>query len=299
MQNNDMSDLRQGNGFNGIISRLMIVFVCFAVMIILSSIVAVIVSSNFEVGSRWYYLSQNTCQNIIGFIGAAVASAYLISRKPWQFLGVSDKTNVKPFVGVVIVYLLSIPAMEQLVWYNEHAVLPDCFSRISNWMREMEDASAALTEIILNDNTVWGLISGILIIGILTGLSEELLFRGALQKTLSTYQPIRHLSIWITAFIFSAVHLQFFGFFPRFVMGMFLGYLLFSTGSIWPGVFAHALNNSMVVWMSWMESRGTDITQIFHNFGVKESGLPVIPVISTVLLILFFTFYYKKFFNKG
>ncbi|MDE6558321.1 MAG: CPBP family intramembrane metalloprotease, partial [Muribaculaceae bacterium] len=122
-------------------------------------------------------------------------------------------------------------------------------------------------------------------------------FRGALQRTLSTFPPLRHISMWIAAFIFSAVHLQFFGFFPRFVMGLFFGYLFYSTGSIWPCVFAHALNNSMVVVMKWLELRGCDLNAAFHKWGVVESGFPLIPFISLLLMILFFSICYDKFFS--
>ncbi|MDE6811500.1 MAG: CPBP family intramembrane metalloprotease [Muribaculaceae bacterium] len=286
------SNLRQGGGYQGVISRLAIIFVCFAILLVISSFIGLYASEYFEKGTRWYYLTQNISQCILGFIGASVASAYLMSYEPWKFTGMAFPGGKWPYAGIIVVYMVSIPAIEQLVWYNEHLHLPESLANVESWMRNLEDASANLTAVILNDTTVWGLLSGILIIGILTGLAEELLFRGVLQRTLATFPPLKHLGIWTTAFIFSAVHLQFFGFFPRFIMGLFFGYLLYWTGSLWPSVFAHALNNSIVVVTKWLECRG-----VTFEWGVTPSGFPKEAFISLILTVIVFILYTNKFFK--
>ena len=47
----------------------------------------------------------------------------------------------------------------------------------------------------------------------------------------------------LSSLLFSALHLQFYGFFPRFFLGVFFGYLFYWSGSLMYPVIAHALNN--------------------------------------------------------
>ncbi|MDE6559221.1 MAG: hypothetical protein K2K29_05000, partial [Muribaculaceae bacterium] len=63
----NIADLKQGEGEYAIIIRLGILFLCFAVMLIVASSIAVVLSGYFEKDTRWYYLSQNICQCAVGF----------------------------------------------------------------------------------------------------------------------------------------------------------------------------------------------------------------------------------------
>lgn len=94
--------------------------------------------------------------------------------------------------------------------------------------------------------------------------------------------------MWATAFIFSAVHLQFFGFFPRLLMGAFFGYMVLWTGSIWASVFAHALNNSLVVINYWMLASGIidyDVNGLIYDGSFYSIMVAVISVFATALMI--------------
>ena len=292
----DTANLRQGGGYGPTVTRLGILFICFFVFLLVSAGFGSYTSTFFAGGTRWYYLIQSLSQCLIGFIGASIAAAYWMAFRPWSFLATDRTAGLGPYFGVVIVYLLATPALNQLVWWNEHVSLPERFYGLQEWMRNLEDSSARITDIILNTSSVAGLVSGILIIGFLTGLAEEMLFRGALQRTIATFPPLRHLSIWIAAFIFSAMHLQFFGFFPRFVMGLFFGYLLQTTGSLWPGVWAHSLNNSIIVLVAWLTNRGVMDMKFFSEWGVAESGFPTVAFMSVIITVIFFIFFYKFFF---
>lgn len=86
----------------------------------------------------------------------------------------------------------------------------------------------------------------LIVIALVPALAEELLFRGWIQGSLARVLPISA-AIWITAAIFSAIHLQVIGFVPRLLLGAGFGYLRWRTGSIWPAVFAHFVNNAVAV----------------------------------------------------
>lgn len=290
-----MKSISEDNSTN-LLRTLLILFCTFFVMMIVAGSLASWISSYFEPGSRNCYLVQSLVQAIFGFIGTAGITAYFVSSHPLSFLGLAEKVSWRPFTGVVIVFLIGLPFLNQLVYYNNLLSLPESLGALEKSMKEMEEINGKITEILLSGSSIWNLVTGILIIGLLTGFAEEMLFRGSLQKALSKDKSIGKWSIWIAAFIFSAVHLQFYGFFPRLLLGAFFGYLLYSSGSLWPGVFAHALNNSLVVVTYWMQQKFSDIPDLQMIGAVKE-GFPIWGIISLGCLTIFFTYCYNWFFK--
>ena len=287
-----------GTAGNRIVKNLLVLMCAFFVCILIAAACAQWLAGYFEPASRSQYLAQSVAQNIIGFCGAAVFSAWFISRRPARFLALTHKVSWRPFAGVLTVYAIGLPFLNQTIYYNQQMELPAIFSGIEEYMKTMEAINGKITEIILSTNTVGGLISGILIVGILTGFSEEVLFRGSLQRILTYKKGFGVWAIWIAAFIFSAVHLQFYGFIPRLLLGAFFGYILYSTGSLWPGVFAHALNNSIVIVSSWIDGRNGTSSVNADMWGVAETGFPTYAAISLIALALFFRYAYPYFFKN-
>jgi membrane protease YdiL (CAAX protease family) len=107
------------------------------------------------------------------------------------------------------------------------------------------------TTLLLGGRGVADLVLSLLIVGVLTGLGEELFFRGALMRLIQTRPMSAHAAVWITAVVFSAIHMQFGGFIPRMLLGAYLGYLLLWSGSVWLPVLVHMVNNSISVWARW------------------------------------------------
>ena len=82
-------------------------------------------------------------------------------------------------------------------------------------------------------------------------------FRGVLQQLLGGR---RHVAIWLTAVIFSAIHMQFYGFVPRMLMGALFGYVFVWTGSLWVPIVMHFVNNGMAVLVYYIfSSKGVAI----------------------------------------
>lgn len=289
--------LFKDDGSGRMLRILLILMGAFFVMMIVSASMAAWIGGYFTPGSRSCYLSQSVVQALVGFIGTSVLTVKLATPHPWRFLGLVERVNWRPFLGVVLVYILALPFLNQLIYYNSLMSFPESLSSLEQSMREMEEINGKFTKVILGGESVGALVSGILIIGVLTGLAEEMLFRGTLQRTIAIYRPMGQWAIWIAAFIFSAVHMQFFGFFPRLLLGAFFGYMLYSTGSLWPGVFAHALNNSLVVVTSWLQPRSPEMPDL-ESFGTVKEGFPVWGVVSLVATGLFLLFFYKSFFFK-
>lgn len=206
--------------------------------------------------ARNLMLLSSVLQNVLCFMVPAWLAAFLCSKSASSYLGLGRSMQWRQLGGVLLIMVAVTPAMNALVEWNESLHLPDSMQAIEHMMRTMEENAAELTDMLLGDSSVWGLLSGILVVGILTGLGEEAFFRGGIQKALTSNGMNHHVAIWITAIVFSAIHFQFFGFFPRLFLGALFGYFYWSSKSLWVSAAAHALNNASVVVMTWLSARG-------------------------------------------
>lgn len=236
----------------------------------------------------------NIWQNLLAFIGAAYFTARFVSNSPTDLLKLKKLPTWKNIAGIIVFYIVALPAMNQIIYWNSEMHLPDSMSSIESYIRQMEDLAQKTTDLMMSSSSIWQLIAGILFIGILTGFSEEIFFRGALQDILAS-KGARHVAIWGGAIIFSAVHFQFFGFFPRLLLGAWFGYLLAWTGSLYTGAIAHALNNSIVVVTYWLTANGISTTDA-DKWGIAETGFPLIPAISALAFVILIIFCRKYFF---
>lgn len=227
-------------------------------------------------------------QDIFLFILPVLLTMVIVAVAPRRLMGIDVRINLKMIVLITLAAVVSVPAMNNIVSWNESIHLPQAWSGLESILRNSEDSAKATVESIMGGSSVGDLILSILIMGVLTGFAEELFFRGGLQPLLAAVMRNRHAAVWAAAFIFSAVHLQFFGFFPRLLMGAFFGYLVLWSGSIWASVFAHALNNSLVVINFWLVNRGSvsaDVNTFGTGGGVGDVTVVILSAVATAAVI--------------
>lgn len=227
--------------------RILVLLLLFFFLLIISAGAGAAVSLVPGISERDAMLTASALQCVVAFCLSAFLAAKFCSDRPFHFLKVDTLALPKAFMGVVIVYILALPAMNQLIAWNASMTFPQWAKGIETTLRNWEDANNAVAMTVLKSSTVWQMLATVGIVGVLTGFSEEVFFRGAMQHIFVDSKISRGVAVWGTAIIFSAIHFQFFGFLPRMLMGAFFGYLIVWTGSLWPSVFAHALNNGMVV----------------------------------------------------
>ena len=281
MKNNDLLNR------NSLNSRQIILWSCFFFGLVFASIITAALTGILSIGSKPLLTISIVLQDLLVFIIPAFITARFITSKPMSFLKLNVTPHWRDILFVILLLAISMPAMNYIVYLNEQLSLPDSLSAIEQWMRATEDAAKAVTDNFLTGNTLLGLLGCVLLLGVLTGLSEEMLFRGALQGTLIESRNV-HFSIWLTAFVFSVLHFQFFGFVPRMLLGAIFGYLLVWTGSLWVPVIAHALNNSVVVISSYFHPTTPEaanaIETSFETIGVPTDGdFPKLAFISLIL----------------
>lgn len=147
--------------------------------------------------------------------------------------------------------VVSTPFLSWIIELNEGMSLPDFMAGIEQWMRTSELQAADLTKAFLTFDGIGSLIYVLIIVAIVPAVGEELLFRGVLQKIFIQWTKNPHRGIWITAILFSALHMQFFGFFPRLLLGVLFGYIFYWSKSLWLPILGHFINNGSVVLLSY------------------------------------------------
>ena len=180
-----------------------------------------------------------------------------------------------------------------LMYWNSQMVLPEFLSGVEQWMRDMETQLMELTVFLTDFQSIPELLTGILVIGVFAGVGEELFFRGLIQPKMQVYFRSPHWGIWVTAFIFSAIHAQFFGFFPRLFLGALFGYLYHYTGSLFYPILGHILNNALTLLLVYGSNQG------FIDLDVQATDTVSYPAALVGFLVLILGFLYFKKVNQG
>ncbi len=186
------------------------------------------------------------------FFVPALLFAYGQDKKWLNF----SSANRKPhYLLVNVTLLLSIvllPLISLLGEWNSAIRLPESMVGIQNWMQAMEDQAESMLTLLTVNHDVPTLLANLFVIALIPALGEEFLFRGTIQTAIAKWTRKPHLAIWITAFIFSAIHLQFAGFIPRLLLGAYLGYLLLWSRSLWLPILAHFLHNALTLIVTYI-----------------------------------------------
>jgi membrane protease YdiL (CAAX protease family) len=228
---------------------------------------------------------------VLIFIIPAVVFAILFTKARIRYLGILNKAGWKTMLISGVGMVLALPLINGLAELNQHMHLPASFQYIEEWMAQSEAQMKDLTEAFMRGTSVNTLLLNLFVIAFLAALSEELFFRGVVQKVLIECFKNKHVGVWIGAILFSAFHLQFFGFFPRMLMGAYLGYLFVWSGSLWPGIFAHFLNNGLATYGTWLMNRGA-VSKDMDTFGSSQQDW-IYVFISGALVIVSLALVYR------
>jgi membrane protease YdiL (CAAX protease family) len=215
------------------------------------------------IGARGYFYVVQTIGAFGMFLAPALLFSYCVTKK-WFSYSDADKIAPPKLVGyVLILSLFLLPIIACLSYLNEQISLPESLHNIEIWMRKMEDANKAILLTLTANSTLLILLVNLVVMAVLPALFEEFLFRGTLQPFFTKWFGNIHIAIIITAFIFSAIHFQFYGFIPRFLLGIYLGYLFVWGRSLWLPVIAHFMHNAVTLIADYgAQRRGIDLESV-------------------------------------
>jgi len=232
---------------------------------------AVLLISNINDPSSLPLLKElQILQSVLLFIVPAGFAGYLFERSSTGYFGMKKVPSGSILLMILLIIMVSLPLINWMVSLNEMMKLPAIFRGMEQWMKEAEDQAAQITETFLDVHSIGGFAVNMLMIAVIPAIGEELLFRGLFQRLFGEWFKNIHVAIFLAAFLFGAVHLQFYGLLPRMMLGVMFGYLYLWTGTLWTPIFAHFLNNGAAVLVSYLSNTGV-IHADYEKFGSTDN----------------------------
>ena len=227
-------------------------------------------------GERNYVRWVSLISHLFTFAIPALITTMILRRRQWaEFLSLTTAPKLRNLYLGGLFILLTFPLAQLLYWLNQQLPLPA-------WASQMEQSATEMLQALLVMNTPDELLFNIMVMAVVPAVGEELVFRGIVQKKLMNLMRHDWMAVWVTAFVFSAFHLQFEGFFPRLILGAGLGYLYYWTRNLWVPIIAHLLLNGLQLFVTYYQVAGTDPLE------PSKSVLEYWPIIlvSTLLLVV-------------
>jgi uncharacterized protein len=192
-------------------------------------------------------LAANTIGQIFGLALPAYVLARLHTRRPAAF--VRARRSEGAFVGLSALALIGIlPAIQWLGRLNDAIPLPES-------VRQFEHAQLELIARVLQVDV--GIVFNLVVLAVAPAICEELLFRGYVQRQAERGLGVK-LGILFSGIVFGLYHLRPSQIIPLTVLGIYLAWLVWRTGSLWPAIVVHFLNNATAVVVGALVARRPD-----------------------------------------
>ena len=195
-----------------------------------------------------------------------------------------------PIALIILSTLFFMVLNSVVIEWNKSIVFPEFMNGFESWAYNKEKELEKITIFLVSFEDNWEYLFGILTIAIMPGICEEYLFRGVLQRNFYLISKNIHLSILISAFLFSALHLQFYGFFPRMLLGILFGYVYFWSGSLIYPIIGHVFNNFFSLSIFYFSQKG----YMGDDFSLSVNSAPDIPFLVTFISFLVFSHYHRS-----
>lgn len=303
-----MAQTEIGSRKNWLLSLIVIVLVAFGVLVLLQGLALALVPTLYHISieellglmtgsydvpnGRMAMLFVQGIGSGIGFWVAAWVITRFVDKAELHWDIQRSRFTIQSFGVALAITFGAMLFNALLVYWNAQLVLPESMAGLESWMKEMETQLMELTKYLTDFQTIPELLTGILVIGVLAGMGEEMFFRGVIQPKMQLYTKSAHWGIWLTAIIFSAIHVQFYGFLPRVFLGALFGYLYHYSGSLLYPILAHIFNNALTVLMIYLSNQGV------LDFDLESTDTVSYPAALTGLLVLVVGFFYFKKINQ-
>ncbi|RYZ59564.1 MAG: CPBP family intramembrane metalloprotease [Chitinophagaceae bacterium] len=195
-------------------------------------------------GLMTYMRGMILLQFLFLFTIPSLLFAYFSDPKPGEYLGLKAPHHSLYWILGLLLIIVAYPFVEYIGYLNHKIPVGESTER---WMKSMEEEAGRQIRFMLRDRSVGELIKNLVFIALFAGVGEELFFRGVIQRIFIRMTQNPWVGIVLTAAIFSGMHFQFYGFFPRFLLGILLGAIYWYSGSMWTAILAHFLYDAVII----------------------------------------------------
>lgn len=263
-------------------SKLLIFLLLFVFGLVFSSVLGIFISMmrGGDIMDITNLQITQVCSQVIGLLLPPLLYVMLAYEKPFNYLGCNELPKWS-LLGIVAMFTV-LPFNGWVSEWNENIVFPESMAALEAKMKSLHEMYESTSDLLMNGSN---LAVGIIIFGLLAAVSEEFLFRGVIQQALVKLFKNAHVGIIVTALVFSAFHSDFYGFFPRFVLGLMLGYMFWMSGSIWASTIMHFTNNTTIVMLYFLNKKEV-INIDVESFGSTNNA--VLIILSLVVTVAIF-----------
>lgn len=227
-----------------------------------------------------------------GLIVMPLLYVTVISQKPIRSFFRQEK-DIKIFAVLIVLGLAFLIGITPVTEWNMNLEFPDFMKGFATWARELEDELANVTRMLTNFETPLHFIIALIVVAILPGIGEELVFRGLIQREIFRGTNNIHFAIWTSAILFSAIHMQFFGFVPRMLLGGLFGYIYHWSRNLAIPMFAHFFHNGFTLTMIYLYQTGAG------DLSMEEEEAAPWPLVSIcIIATVGLLFYIRNFYRK-
>lgn len=228
--------------------------------------------------------------SIVSFLIPAWLFFYLSDPQPYRFGHLAKA----PFqwaglLASVIILLFSLPLVGVLSDWNQLIH----FGSLDQSLRELNQKAQDVTQAMLQMPSWGSLVYNLMLIAVIPAIAEEMFFRGVLQRLFVRMSKRAWIGILIAAIVFSLLHGEMLGFFPRVALGIILGLIYYYSNNLWYAIGAHFFNNAFQIVLVFLFQKH----YIRYDISQNEPTPVVAGLISLVIVIGLFVVY-KKYFTQ-
>lgn len=230
-------------------------------------------------------LVTQAVSQVVMFIVVAILITYLLLKFDFKYF--FPPVNSKEILFSISIAIGSMFIISAVGEWNMNLDFGD--SDFSKWARKSEDQLKVVTEHLTNFQSIGHFLLAFLAVAIIPAIAEELVFRGLIQSLFTRVLKNHHISIWLTGFIFAAIHFQFFGLAPRMLLGVLFGYLYHWSGKLTTAMIGHLVNNGLALILLLLAQK--DLISLTEEQMEQSAPWPAVVVFGIITAFLFQRFY--------
>ena len=170
--------------------------------------------------------------------------ALIAYKKPLTYLGFNKKISLQQIGLVILIAFTGLFLSGALGEINELIPLP---KNLQTYFRKLEDDYTEQMMVMIQMKNFTDYLVSLVVIALAPAIVEEVFFRGGVQQLFTNWFAKPWVAIALTSVLFSAIHVSYFGFLPRAMLGAVLGLLFYYSKNIWANILMHFFNNGFAV----------------------------------------------------
>lgn len=217
----------------------------------------------------------------------SVIFARIINKQAFKYIGFNGAISGKQVFFIVGIMFMGLYVSEMLGAVNE---LIPISKTAEGYFKALEKEYNEEMMAIASMKSVQDYIVSLVMIALLPAIFEEMLFRGALQPVMINISKNVFIGIFLTSFLFSAIHISYYGFLPRLALGLMIGYVFYYSKNLWLASITHFLYNAFGVSQMYALSMRGELTPE----AMSANNTPLIYGLLAAVSVFIIFRYFKK-----